>query len=58
MWRVTLWVIHIKLLVFLSVRKNDKRLNRIWIRSLRVIGILLSSGLSKKINLNFRLFGN
>ena len=51
-------VIHIRLLVLSSVRKNDKRLKPIWIRSLRVIGILWSSSLSKKINLNFRLIGN
>ena len=40
MWRVILWIIHIKLLVSLSVEGNDKRLKPIWIKSLSVIGIL------------------
>ena len=38
--RVILWIIHFKLLVSLSVMEKDKRLKRIWIRSLSVIGIL------------------
>ena len=38
--RVILWIIHFKLLVSLSVTEKDKRLKRIWIRSLSVIGIL------------------
>ena len=38
--------------------KKVKTLKSIWIRSLRVIGILWSSSLSKQINLNLRLIGN
>ena len=48
MWRVILWIIHIKLLVSLSVKEKDKRLKPIWIRSLSVIGILWSFSQSKQ----------